>query len=256
MDPSLFTQDQKANVEAAVKQGSQKQLSKQKIWQQTNYSLLQAACSQVGLALVHEAASDQNNTRFPLDDLIQHFSFYKGIGHKTAQRLALETIMLSPEKVQLFARSLIEAKRNIKFCTECFYLTWSEKCHVCLDDSRKKDTVCVVSEPKDVLSIEQSKTYRGLFHVLGGVISPLDGMYPELLRFKELQARISKGEIKDDLALNPTVEGDTTSLYLQEMLENAPVTIYKLAQGIPIGSDLAYLDEVTIDKAFEGEQRL
>ena len=161
--------------------------------------------------------------------------------------------MLSPDKVQLFASSLVQTKKNIKFCTECFYLTWETKCHICLDDSRQKDTICVVSEPKDVLSIDQSKSYRGLFHVLGGVISPLDGMYPELLRFKELQHRISLGGIKDViLALNPTVEGDTTSLYLQELLANSSVNIYKLAQGIPIGADLAYLDEVTIDKAFQG----
>ena len=171
--------------------------------------------------------------------------------------MALETIMLSPDKVQLFASSLVQTKKNIKFCTECFYLTWETKCHICLDESRQKDTICVVSEPKDVLSIDQSKSYRGLFHVLGGVISPLDGMYPELLRFKELQQRISLGGIKDViLALNPTVEGDTTSLYLQELLANSSVNIYKLAQGIPIGADLAYLDEVTIDKAFEGKQAL
>ncbi|RAP24865.1 recombination protein RecR [Candidatus Marinamargulisbacteria bacterium SCGC AG-343-K17] len=206
---------------------------------------------------MHDDSFHQTKATFPLDDLIQHFSFYKGIGQKTAQRLALETIMLSPEKVQMFASSLVESKKNIKFCSDCYYLTWETKCHICLDQSRRRDTVCVVSEPKDVLSIEQSKSYRGLFHVLGGVISPLDGMYPELLRFKELQERISNGGITDViLALNPTVEGDTTSLYLQELFSHSPVTIYKLAQGIPIGSDLAYLDEVTIDKAFEGKQKL
>lgn len=211
----------------------------------------------MGLALVHDDSFGQHDTRFPLDELIQHFSFYKGIGVKTAQRLALETIMLSPEKVQLFATSLLETKKNIKFCSECYYLTWSKQCHICLDHTRVRDTVCVVAEPKDVLSIDQSKSYKGLFHVLGGVISPLDGMYPELLRFKELQDRLSKGEIKDViLALNPTVEGDTTSLYLQELLSRTSVNLFKLAQGIPIGSDLAYLDEVTIDRAFEGKQKL
>lgn len=214
-------------------------------------------CFLVGLALVHEDSFGQHDSRFPLDDLIQHFSFYKGIGAKTAQRLALETIMLSPEKVQLFATSLVETKKNIKFCLECFYLTLQEQCHICLDATRARDTVCVVSEPKDVLSIDQSKSYNGLFHVLGGVISPLDGMYPEALRFKELQDRIAKGEIKDViLALNPTVEGDTTSLYLQELLSRTSVNLFKLAQGIPIGSDVAYLDEVTIDRAFEGKQKL
>jgi recombination protein RecR len=211
----------------------------------------------VGSALVHDDALGPSNSRFPLDDLIQHFSFYKGIGAKTAQRLALETIMLSPEKVQLFATSLVETKKNIKFCSECYYLTLQEQCHICLDTNRVRDTVCVVSEPKDVLSIDQSKSYKGLFHVLGGVISPLDGMYPEALRFKELQDRLSTGEINDViLALNPTVEGDTTSLYLQELLSRTSVNLYKLAQGIPIGSDLAYLDEVTIDRAFEGKQKL
>tara|TARA_A100001015_G_scaffold304987_1_gene397003 strand:- start:853 stop:1497 length:645 start_codon:yes stop_codon:yes gene_type:complete len=208
-------------------------------------------------ALVLDNSFNQGSSPFPLDELIQYFSLYKGIGQKTAQRLALETIMMSEEKVTSFSESLVNTKKNIKFCKTCFYLTWDETCHICKDESRKQNTICVVAEPKDVLSIEQSKSYRGLFHVLGGVISPLDGMYPELLRFKELVERIDTQQITEIiLALNPTVEGDTTNLYLQELLANKNVNIYKLAQGIPIGSDLAYLDEVTIDKAFEGKQKL
>jgi len=152
---------------------------------------------------------------------------------------------------------LVDTKKNIKFCVDCFYLTWSDRCHICMDSHRHRHTLCVVSEPKDVLSIEQSKSFRGMFHVLGGVISPLDGIYPDMLRIKELHQRLATGEVTDVvLALNPTVEGDTTSLYLQDALKPSQVNVYKLAQGIPIGADLAYLDEVTIGKAFEGKQKL
>ncbi|MEK9726943.1 MAG: recombination mediator RecR [Candidatus Margulisiibacteriota bacterium] len=197
------------------------------------------------------------NTQFPLNDLIDHFSLFKGVGRKSAQRMALESILLDPEKIQRFAKVLVHTRLNIRFCVDCFYLTWGEKCHLCLDDARDKRKLCIVSEPKDVLNITQSNTYNGLFHVLGGVISPLDGVYPEMLRFKELRNRIELNQVNEIiLALNPTVEGDATVLYLQEFLSGLNVNIYKLAQGIPIGSDLAYLDEVTIEKAFEGKRRL
>ncbi|MEC8677863.1 MAG: recombination mediator RecR [Candidatus Margulisiibacteriota bacterium] len=194
---------------------------------------------------------------FPLNELIDHFSVFKGIGKKSAQRLALESILLAPEKVQRFADSLVYARQNIRFCVDCYYLTWGTKCHVCLDEARNKQQLCVVSEPKDVLAIDQSRSYKGLFHVLGGVISPLDGVYPEMLRCKELKTRIIENNVNEViLALNPTVEGDATVLYLQQFLEDTGVSIFKLAQGIPVGSDVAYLDEVTIDKAFEGKRLL
>ena len=126
------------------------------------------------------------------------------------------------------------------------------KCSICLDSNRNQQKICIVSEPKDVLAIEQSKTYTGIYHVLGGLISPLDGVYPEMLRFKELRQKIDQfNEVI--LALSPTVEGDTTGLYIQDLLSEVDIPIYKLAQGIPIGADLAYLDEVTIDKAFQGK---
>ena len=148
--------------------------------------------------------------------------------------MALEAIMLSEDKIQSFATSLVNTKKNIKFCSSCFYLSWDDKCHICLDDTRKQDTICVVSEPKDVLSIEQSKTYRGLFHVLGGVISPLDGMYPELLRFKELKDRVP-------MALlilfwpKPNSWGDTTSLYIQTCLKEHQLIFINWPK-VPIGS--------------------
>jgi len=209
--------------------------------------------------LLNESSLDAHSSesKFPLNDLIDHFSVFKGIGKKSAQRLALEAILLAPEKVQRFADSLVYARQNIRFCVDCFYLTWGRQCHVCLDGNRDRNFLCVVSEPKDVLAIDQSNTYKGLFHVLGGVISPLDGIYPEMLRCKELKQRIQDTKVKEViLALNPTVEGDATVLYLQEFLKDTGVLIYKLAQGIPIGSDVAYLDEVTIDKAFEGKRLL
>lgn len=171
--------------------------------------------------------------------------------------MALQSILLSPEKVRDFSRAIVHACENIRFCQSCYYLTWDTQCHICLDASRQRDTLCVVSEPKDVLNIYQSNTYSGLFHVLGGVISPLDGVYPDMLRCKELIHRIESDAITDViLALNPTVEGDTTVLYLQELLAKTNVDVYKLAQGIPIGSDIAYLDDITIDRSFEGKRRL
>jgi recombination protein RecR len=200
---------------------------------------------------------DKSQSEFPLNELIEHFSLFKGVGKKSAQRMALESILLAPEKIRRFSDSLLYARENIKFCETCFYLTWSSKCHVCLDEKRVQDTICVVAEPKDVLSINQSQHYNGLFHVLGGVISPLDRIYPEMLRFKELKQRLEKGCIKSIiLALNPTVEGDATVLYLQEYLQSFNIEIYKLAQGIPVGSDVGYLDDVTISKAFEGKRLL
>ncbi len=171
--------------------------------------------------------------------------------------MALESVMMPIEKIQAFSESILHTKQNVRFCDDCFYLTLQRKCHVCLDETRNKRKICVVSEPKDVLAIEQSKRYDGLFHVLGGVISPLDGIYPEMLRFKELADRIKENGVTEIiLALNPNVEGDTTILYLQDSLKSFNIPMYKLAQGIPIGSDLAYLDEITIDKAFEGKMKL
>ncbi|MGC6366463.1 MAG: recombination mediator RecR [Candidatus Marinamargulisbacteria bacterium] len=200
---------------------------------------------------------NESENEFPLSELIDHFSVFKGVGKKSAQRFALEAILLAPEKVERFANALVNTRKNIRFCSSCHYLTWSDYCHICLDPSRLQTSICVVSEPKDVLNIYQSNSYQGLFHVLGGVISPLDGIYPDMLRFKELKERINNQQIKEViLALNPTVEGDTTVLYLQDMLSGLDVNIYKLAQGIPIGSDVSTIDQVTINKAFEGKRQL
>tara|TARA_A100001015_G_scaffold308053_1_gene405007 strand:+ start:111 stop:755 length:645 start_codon:yes stop_codon:yes gene_type:complete len=201
----------------------------------------------------HRAQNNANDSIFPLEALIQGFTQFKGIGYKTAQRLALEAVTLPLETVAKFSKTLVETKQNIRFCSDCYYLTWQDKCHVCLDASRTRDQLCVVSEPKDVLAIERTHSYKGLYHVLGGVISPLDGIYPEGLRFKELMQRVKQLNVtKIIMAVSPTVEGDTTTLYLKDMLSHTNISLYKLAQGIPIGSDLAYLDEVTIDKAFQG----
>lgn len=195
----------------------------------------------------------KSNDPFPLESLIQKFSSFKGIGRKTAQRLALESIMMPEDAIQSFASELVRTKKDIRFCEDCFYLTWETTCHICLDATRSTDTICVVSEPKDVLSIEKSNRYKGLYHVLGGVVSPLDGIYPDMLRCSELVDRVKAGGIRQViLALNPTVEGDTTMMYLSDILSTVEVRVFKLAQGIPIGADLGYLDEVTIGKAFDG----
>ncbi len=170
--------------------------------------------------------------------------------------MALELISFSEDKVQSFSNELIKAKSTIKYCQTCFFLSLSDHCNICMDNHRNSSTLCVVSDPKDVIAIEQSKSFKGKYHVLGGLISPLDGVYPEMLRVKELIARIRSGVQDLILALSPTVEGDTTAMYIQERCKADTLSIYKLAQGIPIGADLAYLDEVTIDKAFQGMIKL
>ena len=198
-------------------------------------------------------SNSNTETIFPLESLIQQFSSFKGIGHRTAQRLALEAVTMPLDKIEAFAANILKTKKDIKFCKQCFYLTWTDLCHICEDTERVTDTLCIVSEPKDVLAIERSGTFKGRYHVLGGVISPLDGIYPEMLRFQELTKRLKQINVqKIVLALSPTVEGDTTILYLKDLLAPFGLPMFKLAQGIPIGSDMGYLDEVTIDKAFEG----
>tara|TARA_A100001015_G_C14976449_1_gene707489 strand:- start:1198 stop:1743 length:546 start_codon:yes stop_codon:yes gene_type:complete len=177
---------------------------------------------------------------------------FKGVGNKTAQRMALELIGFSTEKVTDFSNELIRTKKSIRYCEKCYFLSLNETCYICNDVRRDSSLLCVVADPKDVLAIEQSNSFNGRYHVLGGLVSPLDGMYPEMLRLNELKLKLS--DISEViLALSPTVEGDTTGLVVQEICQIVNVPVYKLAQGIPIGADLSYLDEVTIDKAFQGK---
>ena len=188
----------------------------------------------------------------PLAKLIEHFERFPGIGPRTAQRLAL-FILKQPEKtIKEFSQALIDAHSNVGHCKKCFNLTSENECEICLDPNRNKKIICVVAETRDLLALERAREFKGVYHVIGGLISPMDSIGPELLEIKSLVERVSKSEINEIiLALTPSVEGDTTSLYIGKLLK--PFTkVTRIAYGLPMGSDLEYVDEVTLARALEG----
>lgn len=188
----------------------------------------------------------------PLELLAEEFAKLPGIGIKSAQRLAYSIISRPEEEVQAFANALLAAKRDIHYCPCCQNLTDLELCPICADDERDKATVCVVEGPKDVSALERTGEYNGLYHVLHGLISPIDGITPDKLRIRELLARLKQGEIQEVImATNPTVEGDATAMYLAQLLEPLGVKVTRLAFGLPVGGTLEYADEVTLFKALE-----
>ena len=188
----------------------------------------------------------------PLAKLIEHFERFPGIGPRTAQRLALH-ILKQPEKtIKDFSQSLLEAHSNVGQCKSCFNLTSELECDICRNPDRDKKLICVVAETKDLLALERSREYKGIYHVIGGLISPMDSIGPELLEIKSLVERVSKNEITEIiLALTPSVEGDTTSLYIAKLL--SPFTkVTRIAYGLPMGSELEYVDDVTLARALDG----
>jgi recombination protein RecR len=191
-----------------------------------------------------------------LESLIDEFARLPQIGRKTAQRLAMFIIRQPIEEVEKLSKALIDTKEKIRFCKICCNITEDEVCKICTSQKRNKNTICVVEEPQDVYAIEKTNEYKGLFHVLHGSISPLDGIGPNDIRSKELLLRLddNKFEKIDEiiLALNPTVEGETTILYLSKLIKPLNVKITRIARGIPIGTDLELADEVTLAKALEG----
>ena len=186
----------------------------------------------------------------PFEDLISQFIKLPGIGPKSAQRLAFYILSLPQNEVKELSDALIEAKNKIKFCSKCFNLTIDDPCIICSDNLRDKTKLCVVAEPKDLIAIERSGKYTGLYHILGGVISPLDGISPNTLRIKELLTRIKNENIKEIImALNPTVEGEATVIYLTKLISPIGIELTRIAYGLPAGSDLDYADEITIMRA-------
>ncbi|MBR1617562.1 recombination protein RecR [bacterium] len=189
----------------------------------------------------------------PLARLIEHFQKLPSIGPKTAMRLALYVVKMSESEVNNFANALIEAKTKISYCSKCFNMSCSDPCEICSDNSRNQSVICVVSETKDLMAIEKTNEYTGLYHVLQGLISPIDGIGPDDIRIKELLYRVSQNDIKEIiLALNPSVEGEATSLYLHKLLKPFNIKITRIAFGLPMGSELEYADEMTLLKALEG----
>ncbi len=185
-------------------------------------------------------------------NLIECFKKFPGIGEKTAERLALSTLNMDDEIINLFSKSLKDGKTKIKKCKRCGSLTEEELCQICTDKTRDTKTLCVVEECKNVILFEKIGTYRGLYHVLGGLISPLEGINPEDIHIDNLIDRIKKENIKEViLAIKPSVEGETTALYIRKMLEGTEVKITKIAHGIPMGADIDYIDPLTLEMAIE-----
>ena len=191
-----------------------------------------------------------------LETLVDELSKLPQIGRKTAQRLAMHVIKQPKDEVEKLSKALLEVKEKIKFCNVCCNITEDEVCKICSSGKRNKNVICVVEDPKDVYAIEKTNEYRGLYHVLHGRISPLDGIGPNDIKIKELLYRLDERETGsvDELilALNPTVEGETTILYLNKLIKPLNIKMTRIARGIPIGADLEFADEVTLAKAIEG----
>lgn len=186
----------------------------------------------------------------PLHIAIEELSKLPGIGKKTAQRLALHLLKSSKENVENLINSINDLKTKIHFCKRCFNITEEDLCRICQSNKRDSGIICIVEEASDVIAIEKSNEYNGLYHVLGGVLSPLSGISPDELKIKELMKRFENEEIKEIiLALNPDTEGETTSLYLAKLLKPFGVKITRIARGLPIGGDLEFADEATIGRA-------
>ncbi len=188
-----------------------------------------------------------------IEQLAEQFAQLPGIGRKTAHRLALYIVKMQREEVVTLARALVNVKDKVRYCTICSNITESNPCPICSNTKRDRTTVCVVEEPTDVLALERTNEFRGLYHVLGGALSPLDGIGPEDLRIKELLHRVSDAGVDEIiLALNPNVEGEATTLYLSKLLKPLGMKITRIARGLPVGTDLEFADEATLTRALEG----
>ncbi len=198
-----------------------------------------------------------NVSHYPdaLARLIQEFTRLPGIGPKTAQRLAFYVLRMEERDVLSLSAALADAKRKIGRCSVCFNLADSQPCRICQDPRRDQSVICVVEEANDLIAMEKARTYNGLYHVLEGALSPLEGVGPETLRLPELVKRVKTGSIKEViLATNPTVEGEATAMYVARLLKPLGVKITRIARGVPVGGDLEYADEVTLARALEGRR--
>ena len=199
----------------------------------------------------------ETNDGRALQRLLDELGRLPGIGPKSAQRIAYHLLEAAPEEARRLADAIIEVKRQVHFCPVCFSYATRDTCDICADRSRDRATICVVSEPRDVTAIERTGAYHGLYHVLGGVISPMDKIGPEQLHVRELLGRLASGEVQEViLATNPDVEGETTATYLSRIMRPLGVTTTRLASGLPVGGDLEYADEVTLGRAIEARREL
>ena len=193
----------------------------------------------------------------PLEELVDQFARLPGIGKKTAQRLSFFVLGLPEGEAEKFADAIVEAHKKIHSCKICQNLTDGEICSVCASGTRDRETICVVEDPRDVMAFERTGDYNGLYHVLHGVISPMDGVGPDGIRIKELLARLNNDEVTEVImATNPTVEGEATAMYISKLLKPLGIKISRLAYGIPVGGDLQYADEVTLSRALKGRNQI
>lgn len=192
-----------------------------------------------------------------LSKLIEQFERMPSIGRKSAQRMAFYVLNMSPEEAKTFASAIVDAHEKIHQCSVCCNLTQDDVCSICQNGSRTKNVICVVEDPRDVMAIERTHEFDGSYHVLHGVISPLNGIGPEQLTIKQLLARMNKDEVKEVImATNPTVEGEATAMYISKLLKPMDIKVTRLAYGVPVGADLEYADEVTLSRAMEGRQEI
>jgi recombination protein RecR len=191
-------------------------------------------------------------TSHALETLIGELSKLPGIGRKTAQRLALHLLKANNDDAEHLAGAIIDVKRRIRYCSVCMNITEKDPCSICSDPSRDRGGICVVEDPSDVIAIERTNEFHGVYHVLGGALSPLEGVTPEQLRVKELLIRISGGVNELILALNPDVEGEATTIYLGNLLKPLGIRVTRIARGVPVGGDLEFADEATLVRALEG----
>ncbi|OUO45162.1 recombination protein RecR [Olsenella sp. An285] len=197
------------------------------------------------------------NDGHALQRLLDELGRLPGIGPKSAQRIAYHLLEADAEEARRLATAILEVKQQVHFCPVCFSYATRDTCDVCSDGSRDRAVICVVSEPRDVTAIERTGTYHGLYHVLGGVISPMDKVGPEQLHVRELLSRLADGEVTEIiLATNPDVEGETTATYLARVIRPLGVRVTRLASGLPVGGDLEYADEVTLGRAIEARREL
>ena len=192
-----------------------------------------------------------------LENLVDKFASLPGIGRKSAQRLAFHVLSLPDDEAQSFADAIVSAKKSVHCCKVCQNLTEGEICQICASDTRDKSTVCVVSEPRDVLSIERGREYNGMYHVLHGVLSPMSHVGPDDIRIKELLVRVAENDIQEVImATNPDTEGEATAMYLSRLLKPFNVKVTRLAYGIPVGSNLEFADDATLNRAIEGRTEM
>lgn len=193
----------------------------------------------------------------PLAKLIEEFQKFPGVGPKSAQRMAFFVLDLSKEEAKSLTDAILDAKDKVKHCSICFHLSAQDPCELCSDERRDKTTICVVADARDVIALERTREYKGSYHVLTGLISPMAGKGPGELSIRELIARLQGSEVNElILAINPTVEGDATVLYLNQLLKTSGIKVSRIAFGLPMGSDLEYADDITLSKAMEGRREI